>query len=1133
MKLPDDMPQSINFQFLEEHFPSLAALGGYAERYSFDDTNGALAKLRTYAEFLTKEIYRRNDFEIYSMDNFLGLLSGAEFMAVVPRPIIQQLQLLRKDGNKGVHEAKEVVSPKSMTIYLKTAHDLGKWLIMSCGLFKKDSFKPWVELEAPDAKAKKADKKKDKAFEKALEEEREETARLLKKLEKANEKLADAEKDKVRLERDAAQSAFKSHSNTAIDYLNISEAKTRKLLIDESLVNVGWDVQKVSTATVGLEVEVKNQPTTSGIGYVDYVLYDDHGKPLAVIEAKKTSKDVKKGKEQARMYAEALAKEFGYEPIIFYTNGFEIYIWNRGKNEPPRKIYGYYSKASLEAEFFQIKNRKDLNTIAPKQEITDRFYQLDAISRIAKQFSSNRRKALVIQATGTGKTRVAISLSDVMMRAKWAKRILFLCDRNELVKQAADAYTDLLGLNCTILKGSKPEMDNRIFVATYPSMLARMYSLDTGFFDLIIADESHRSIYNRYLDIFLYFDAFNVGLTATPVKFMERNTFKMFTCEDEDPTAQHTFEEAIKHDPPYLSDFSVKKVTTKFLKHGIKWKELTDKQKEQLKEEKEIQDPEAIAVKGEQIGRKLLVTDTDRFIIRNLMENGIKNTNHSRIGKTIIFAGCHKHAEHIVELFDKMYPELGGNHCKVITSSVERAEALITEFKDISNTLDIAVSVDMLDTGIDVPEIVNLVFAKSVKSFAKFWQMIGRGTRLSKDLFGPGHDKKEFLIFDHYKNFEFFDVDYKEKEQTRQKSLLEVLFETRIEMGEAAIDAQDMDALSLATKLLKADVNDLPKDCVAVMDERQTIEQVKAANDWMDPVIKKLMRLRLARIMGRRVIIKKELAHEFDLLMARLQVNRLKKTSKVDDLAGMVINLVSRLAINLPEVAAKLTHITKAKTRKYLTTDATILELDALRLELRDIIDKTIKGTGGGGNRIPTLGVIQDSDFESETTKVATSHETYPAYRERVHDVLERILEESPVLQKIKSGEEVTDTELEELSEQVITQDPTIDIHDILSYPEAGANLADALRGIVGLDGEKAETYFKTFLESHPNLQPLQIKFLEYVQQHIQKFGPLKKADLYELPSVPSVGSFTHAFPTILEQKSILSLIEEINSGVA
>ena len=546
-------------------------------------------------------------------------------------------------------------------------------------------------------------------------------------------------------------------------------------------------------------------------GFIDYVLWDDNGKPLAAVEAKRTRENAEKGRQQAKIYADGLEIKYQQRPIIFYTNGYDIYMWDDAQGYTPRKLYGFYNKQKLQYLMYQRQHKKSFNKVAINTNIAGRPYQIETISRVCERFELYHRKALVVQATGTGKTRIAIALSKRLIDAGWVKRILFLCDRKELRKQAANAYNDFLSEPIYVMgKSKKSDMANkRIYIATYPAMLRQMQAFNVGFFDLIIADESHRSIYNVYGDLFKYFDGLQLGLTATPVEMISRSTSKLFDCDYKLPTANYPLEKAIEEG--YLAPFKVVTHTTQFLREGIKKNNLTNEQIAEL--EDHGKDPNTLDFDAKEIDKVIYNKDTNRHILRNLMEKGLRLADGQTLGKTIVFARNIAHAQLLSELFDKMYPELQkqsqGSFCRVIHSKFDYAEALIDDFK--SNTgkngqITIAISVDMLDTGIDVPQVLNLVFAKPIKSKVKFWQMIGRGTRLCPQLLGQNQDKEKFLIFDHWGNFEYFDEHYTEIDVKQGKSLCQKLFEYRVHFAELALKRGELALFEQMISLIKQDI---------------------------------------------------------------------------------------------------------------------------------------------------------------------------------------------------------------------------------------------------------------------------------------------------------------------------------------
>jgi type I restriction enzyme, R subunit len=515
---------------------------------------------------------------------------------------------------------------------------------------------------------------------------------------------------------------------------------------------------------------------------------------------------------------------------------------------------------------------------------------------------------------------VAISLSEVLIRANWAKRILFLCDRRELRKQAHNAFKAFLPDEPRVYVTAQTyrEREHRIYLATYPAMMKCFETFDVGFFDLIIADESHRSIYNRYRDLFYYFDSLQVGLTATPRKdLISHNTYRLFDCEDNDPTSFYSYEDAINDVPGWLVPFEVHTYTTPFLRRGVKYAEMTPDQRRQL-EEDEVE-PETIQYEQREVDKHVFNKDTNRHVLRNLMEHGIKIEGGSRLGKTIVFARNHNHAILLQQLFDELYPQYGGNFCRVIDHYDPRAEELIDDLKGEGKNpeLTIGISVDMLDTGIDIPEVVNLVFAKPVYSYIKFWQMIGRGTRLCPNLFGPGQDKKKFLIFDHWGNFEYFDEHYTEAEPNgNAKSIQQVLFEERIRLAEAAVTAQNHPAFALACDLLLQDVRDLPDAALAIRDKWREVKtaQQDGVIQRFDAATKSMLLTTIAPLMQWRNIAGHLPAYEYDLICCRLQTALIKRSARVGDLRDELVGRVSQLPINLNPVREKIAVIERAKS---------------------------------------------------------------------------------------------------------------------------------------------------------------------------------------------------------------------------
>jgi type I restriction enzyme R subunit len=653
--------QSRNFEFLRAKWAELADLGALAETYAHADPSSATVKLRTFAEQVVLFIYHQHGLPRPFQCNLNDLLTGPSFAQAVPRVVLPKLHSLRIHGNKAAH-GESVLSSTTLWL-LQEAYELGRWIHLTYAGGSTADCPPFVPPGPTDGTEAERKLKREKTVILAhVAAQDEQMKRLLAELEAARAQQAVAESTEAELQ------AVHEQAQRAADTLAFNEAMTRRRLIDSQLVSAGWDVgaNGASTESVSQELDVDHQPTATGRGRADYVLWGANGKPLAVVEAKKTAIDTDAGRTQAKCYADGLEQATGRRPVIFYTNGYDIWIWNDAQGEPPRKIFGFYSEDSLEYLLFRRTNQEPLTRTAHDPRIAGRMYQIEAIRRVVERFANKHRKTLIVQATGTGKTRVAVSLCDVLLRARWAKRILFLCDRRELRKQAHNVFKEFLpGEPRTyVTSATSRDREKRIYLATYPAMMECFETFDVGFFDLVIADESHRSIYNRYRDLFAYFDCLQVGLTATPVEFIARNTYKIFGCEDRDPTAYFSLEEAISHRPPYLVPFEVVTFTTPFLRKGIKYSEMTKEQREKLEEDEE--NAAAVEFDQDEVDKAVFNKDTNRIILRNLMENGIRDGTGTRVGRSIIFARNHNHALLLQNLFDEMYPQYGGKLCRVI-----------------------------------------------------------------------------------------------------------------------------------------------------------------------------------------------------------------------------------------------------------------------------------------------------------------------------------------------------------------------------------------------------------------------------------------------------------------------------------
>lgn len=1124
--------RSVNFELLRAKWLPLADLGAFAEQYAHPDPSSALVKLRTFAELVVDDIFRKERLLRPVDADLFQLLKDASFEALVPRVVRDKLHTLRIRGNKAAHG--EPATPRGAMWVLEEAYEVGKWLHVRYGDGAVDSCPPFREPPASGADgATRAQLKREKK--EALERLAAREAQLQYEVQNARRQADAAREETVAATGTAAELQTRLEQGQQVaDALHLSEEDTRRRLIDSQLATAGWKVgdRGTNTEEVTQEERVLHQPTRSGEGKADYVLWDDDGLPLAVIEAKRTATDAEAGRNQAKLYADGLEKMHGQRPVIFCTNGYEVWIWDDAQGYPSRPLQGFYSKDSLQYLLkFQRATKKPLESVPINTDIVERLYQLEGIKRVNERFSAKRRHTLVVMATGTGKTRVAIALVDVLIRANWAKRILFLCDRRELRKQAKNAFTHFLAEPLTVVTGNtSKDRDKRIYVATYPAMQKIFESFDVGFFDVVIADESHRSIYNRYRHLFYYFDALQVGLTATPLGLIHRNTFQLFRCLDRDPTANYPFDQAVEE--KFLVPYDVFAHTTELLRRGIKYSQLSEEQKQQLIDDPDVRFPELIEFEAKAIDKRIFNKDTNREILRNLMEKGIRDATGQQPGKSIIFARNHKHAMLLRELFDEMYPQYGGNFCQVIDNYEPRAEQLIDDFKGQGTNLEltIAISVDMLDTGIDVPELVNLVFAKPIFSPVKFEQMIGRGTRLCRNLFGPGRDKQGFRIFDHWGNFERFEKEVKEPDPPATKALVQQVFEARMDLAQVALEKPALDVFESAVQLVHQMLADLPDRTIAVRErwrERQAASDIETLRQFSLSTVA-MLKEQMAQLMQWVPVAGHAPAYRFDQLMTDMQTARLKGAGRFNDLKDDCLNLVNNLQMHLNQVRAEAELVAEVKSAAFWE-DVTHEDLERARVGLRRIIQYQNKTVGPGDQ--PKIIDVTDGDIKSTQRKPHSTAIEMEAYRRRVEEALQTLLNSNPTLGKIRRGEPVTEADLSALTSLVLTQHPGVDLHVLEEfYGETAGPLDSILRSIVGMDANVVEQRFAEFGAKHP-LSADQVRFLRLLKNHIAKFGAVELNRLYEPPfTQDSSDGIDGVFPDEDQATELVRIVESFKA---
>lgn len=896
-----------------------------------------------------------------------------------------------------------------------------------------------------------------------------------------------------------------------------NEKLTRKEIIDNRLKQADWNVTDRTQVIEEFDIHltVVEEPTTpyAGHQYSDYVLLGKDGKPLAVVEAKKTSVDAALGREQAKQYCYNIKHTQGVDlPFCFYTNGHDIYFWDL-ENYPPKKVYGFPTRDDLERYAYIRKARKQLAGELINAKIAGRNYQIASIRAVMEAVEKRKRKFLLVMATGTGKTRVCIALVDALMRAGWAERVLFLVDRIALRDQTLEAFKDHLPNEPRWPKQGEKEIatDRRIYVSTYPTMLNVIRneekSLSPHFFDLIVVDESHRSIYNTYQEILDYFNTITLGLTATPTDVIDHNTFQLFECEDGVPTFAYSYDEAVNHIPPFLSNFQVMKIKTKFQDEGINKRtiSLEDQQKLML-EGKEI---EEINYEGTEIEKKVINRGTNALIVREFMEESIKDANGVLPGKTIFFCISKAHARRVEEIFDSLYPEYKGELAKVLVSEDPRVYGkggLLDQF--VHNDMPrIAISVDMLDTGIDVRELVNLVFAKPVYSYTKFWQMIGRGTRLLEpEKIKPWCTQKDnFLILDCWDNFEYFKLKPRGKELKGQIPLPVRLFGVRLEKIEEAQTQSKSEIVNKEIQKIKKQVEALPENSVVIMEARNELQRLEDENFWnnltsdkmefLEAVVKPLLRT-VSDVDFKAMRFEKDIV---EVSLAHLA----GETEKFETLKESIIEEIGELPLSINIVAREQELIRQSQSNHYWAT----INEDKFE-ELIQKLSPLMKFREAVIPLAPAKFNFKDIVSEKEFIEFGPQHEALSVakYRELVEKKINELVSSSPILQKLKQGQEITTDEAEQLAEELHNEHPHITI-DLLRkvYNHRKAALVQFIKHILGI--EQLETFaetvtkaFDNFISKHSYLTSRQLQFLDLLKNFVLEKGDVSKRNLIESP---------------------------------
>ena len=905
-----------------------------------------------------------------------------------------------------------------------------------------------------------------------------------------------------------------------------TEAQTRARYIDTMLLDAGW----VKGVDWQEEVELAGMPNQAQVGFADYVLYGNDGKALAVVEAKRTSVDVAKGRQQAKLYADLLERQYGRRPVVFLSNGFETRM--EDGQYPERKVAAIYSKRDLEKLFNLRRIRTSLANVSVREDIAGRYYQKGAVRAVCDSLDrKNRRRALLVMATGSGKTRTVIALVDILLRHNWVKNVLFLADRNSLVTQAKRSFVNLLeNLSVTNLCEEKDNFTARCVFSTYQTM---MNCIDTvadeagkklftcGHFDLLICDEAHRSIYNKYQDIFTYFDAPLVGLTATPKDEIDKNTYEVFQLENGVPTYGYDLAQAVQDG--YLVDYRVAETKLKFLEEGIAYDDLPPE--EQAAYEETFLDengdwPDRIG--AGKLNEVVFNEDTIRLVLHVLMTEGLRVNYGETLGKTILFAKNHAHAEKILQIFGEEYPHLPG-YAKVIDNYMTYAQSAIDEFSEADKLPRIAISVDMLDTGIDVPEILNLVFFKPIMSKAKFWQMIGRGTRLCPGLL-DGEDKTGFNIFDFCGNFAFFRLS-KGKPTPNGLPLQGAIFGLKAQIAWKLqdLDYQTEELITFRRRLVEemaAKVRELNRDNFAVKQHLRFVEQYNDERTYDILTEEKLNQLR-AELTP--LILPDEdeaSAVRFDALLYGIELAYLADktyTRAKKDLVKRVAGIAG--VANIPEIAAQSELIENILHGTYLDR-AGIHEFEYIRQNLRDLMKYIPRGSA-----VYTTN-FTDEILSTEWTEADLENDDLKNYKAKAEFYI-RKNQDAPAIAKLRSNLPLGESDVQELEQILWSEVGTKEDYEA----EYGQKpLGELVREIVGLDMNAAKAAFSRYLND-TNLDARQIYFVNQIVEYIVHNGMLRDLRVLQGPPFDRQGSLGEVFQDLSLWQGIRQVIDQINAN--
>lgn len=1100
------------FAFLQDEWPAVFDAAAAAETSVHADPRTACFYARRALELAISWAFKYDDaLTLPYQDNLSALIHEPTFKRTSGEAVFNKARVVNTLGNRAVHGHRTVPKEDAVVAVRELFHVM-YWLARTYGRAKRPAPGLSFDTRALPKRAPTPGQSTEQLqrLEASLRERDEKLATLL-----ADKTALDDQLTRLRAEVAAAKQSAAAQPDTH-DY---SEAETRDYFIDLLLKEAGWPLDLPRDR----EFEVTGMPNNEGKGFVDYVLWGDDGKPLGLVEAKRTRRDARVGQQQAKLYADCLEHQFGQRPLIFYSNGYEHWLWDDTRY-PPRAVQGFYKKPELELAIQRRSTRKSLAAGEIKTPIVERYYQTRGIRRIAEAFERDHdRKALVVMATGAGKTRTVIALTDLLMCCNWVKRVLFLADRVALVNQAVNAFKHHLPDTSPVNLVTEKDAEGRVFVSTYPTMMGLIDQtkegqrrFGVGHFDLVVIDEAHRSVFQKYRAIFDYFDSLLVGLTATPKSEVDRNTYSLFDLENGVPTDAYGLDEAVNDG--FLVRPKAVSVPLRFQREGIKYDELSEEDKDQW-DALEWDDDGNVPnrVEAEAVNKWLFNKDTVDKVLEHLMTRGLTVASGDQLGKTILFAKNQYHAEFIAERFNANYPHYKGEFARVITFKTEYAQSLINSFSAKGKPPHIAISVDMLDTGIDIPEVVNLVFFKLVRSKTKFWQMLGRGTRLCPDLFGPGKDKEFFCVFDYCQNLEYFSQDIPATEGAIGEPLGKRLFNARLEMigeldrlnaGEEECHVlkdvatrygepkTNNEVRYLLAELLQRETAAMNLDNFVVRPRRRFVEKYANSQAWLVLTPEALSELshQVAGLPSE-LDPENEEAKRFDLLVLSLQLAMLRSEpgfvrlrDQVRELAGL---LEEKSAI--PMVHDQMALIQDVQTDAWWQ-DVSIPMLEGMRRRLRDLIKfieklkrkpiyTDFEDEMGGETAVELPGFGQGTDtakFRAKAQAFLRAHQDHLS------------------IHKLRMNKALTAADLGEL-QRILGESGIGAPADIQRATEESQGLGIFVRSLVGLDRQAAKEAMAGFLNGK-SLGANQIEFVNLIVDHLTEHGVMDAALLYESP---------------------------------